>query len=89
VFGHSLVQSVTGGRRPSYVAGDKFALAVVEALKDGAARPAPTTLAAIADDAPEPWATMFTEHREVLRALLDDVASLDGIEQLSLAEFLG
>jgi hypothetical protein len=31
---------------------------------------------------------MLTEHREVLRALLDDVATLDGIEQLSLAEFL-
>jgi hypothetical protein len=62
--------------------------AMVEALKDDVARPAPSTLAAIAADAPEPWATMLTEHREVLRSLLADVTSVDGVEQLSLAEFL-
>lgn len=55
VFDHSLVRSVSAGRLPSYVAGDKFSLAIIEALKDGSQSPLftqiETTIARMPDSA--------------------------------------
>ncbi|HJQ42731.1 MAG TPA: hypothetical protein VJ831_06585 [Jatrophihabitantaceae bacterium] len=63
--------------------------AMVDELMEVLPGDAPATLGTLADTAPEPWATMFREHRDALRVLLDDVTSLGVARQRSLAEFLG
>lgn len=64
VFGHPLVRSVTSGRPPSYVAGNKFALAVVDALKDGSQSPLFTQIESTISQMPD------SEAKASLSALL-------------------
>jgi hypothetical protein len=62
--------------------------AIVEALITATATSPRATLAELADEAPEPWQTILREHREALRLLASDLASLAVFDQLSLREFL-
>lgn len=59
--------------------------AEVDAIADDLGLPAPPALAELAALAPEPWSTLFTEHRQVLLRLVDEVERTAGDNRALLA----
>ena len=59
--------------------------AEVDVLADELGLAAPPTLAELAELAPEPWATLFTEHRQALLQLVGEVERATGENRALLA----
>src|SRR3954466_2245785 len=59
--------------------------AEVDAIADDLGLSAPPTLAELAALAPEPWSTLFAEHRQVLLRLVDEVERTAGDNRALLA----
>jgi hypothetical protein len=57
----------------------------VDAIADDLGLPAPPTLAELEALAPEPWSTLFAEHRQVLLGLVEEVERATGDNRTLLA----
>ncbi|MDQ1743493.1 MAG: hypothetical protein QOE23_1832 [Pseudonocardiales bacterium] len=59
--------------------------AEVDSIADDLGLPAPPTLAELEALAPQPWATLFAEHRQALLQLVDEVERATGDNRTLLA----